>query len=616
MSGQRPNNVAKSIACRDPFFAICSVILFGMAKRTGAMHVAKVSKKYVTKDGVSRESVAYLLRRTYRDGVRVKHETLANLSALPQETLEAVRVSLTGQMLVVPGQDLEVTGSRPHGHVAAVHAQAKALGLPALLGPAGRDRDIALALIIARVCRPGSKLATTRWWTGTTLADDLGVADASTDEVYAGMDWLAGRQDAIETKLVRTHLAGAANPDRLALFDLSSSWVTGRHCPLAARGYSRDGKKGLPQIEYGLLTDPAGRPVAVRVFPGNTADPTAFTTIVQAVKDTFKLKEMVMVGDRGMITSARVQELRELGGFGWVTALRARAVAALAADDGPLQMSLFDQVNLAEISHPDYPGERLIACRNPALAIERARKRLALLDSTDIELTKITAAVAAGRLTGAGKIGIRVGKVVGRYKMAKHYNLTITDDTFAFTRDTEAIAAEAALDGIYVIATTIGAEQMDAAKVVATYKSLARVARDFRCLKAIDLDLRPIHHYTETRVRAHVFICMLASYLVWHLRQALAPLTFTDEYRPEPIDPVAPAQRSHVADHKAATKTNTDDQPARGFTSLLDHLGTLTRNHLRVAGHDESGFELLAIPTPTQRRAFELLNASIPLTLK
>jgi len=580
------------------------------------MHVAKVAKKYVTKDGASRESVAYLLRRTYRDGTKVRHETLANLSALPQATLEAVRASLTGQTLVVPGQDLEVTGSRPHGHVAAVHAQAKALGLPGLLGPAGRDRDIALALVIARVCRPASKLATTRWWTDTTLADDLGVADASTDEVYAAMDWLAGRQEAIETKLVRTHLAGAANPDRLALFDLSSSWVTGRHCPLAARGYSRDGKKGLPQIEYGLLTDPAGRPVAVRVFPGNTADPTAFTTIVQAVKDTFKLTDMVMVGDRGMITSARVQELRELGGFGWVTALRAPAIAALAADDGPLQMSLFDQVNLAEITHPDYPGERLVACRNPALATERARKRLALLEATDVELAKIVAAVAAGRLAGAGKIGIRVGKVVGRYKMAKHYTLDITDDTFAFTRDQDQITAEAALDGLYVIRTTMAPEQMDAAKVVATYKSLARVERDFRSIKAIDLDLRPIHHYTETRVRAHVFICMLAAYLVWHLRQAWAPLTFTDENRPEAADPVAPAQRSQGADHKAATKTTTDELPATSFTALLDHLGTLTRNHLRVVGHDESGFDLLAIPTPTQRRAFELLDASIPLTLK
>src|SRR5450756_2852492 len=463
MGAQRPNNVAKSMACRDRILTLCSVMLRGMAKRTGAMHVAKVSKKYVTKDGVSRESVAYLLRRTYRDGVTVKHETLANLSALPQATLEAVRVSLTGQTLVVAGQGLEVTGSLPHGHVAAVHAQAKALGLPSLLGPAGRDRDISLALIVARVCRPASKLATTRWWADTTLAADLGVAGATTDEVYAGMDWLVARRDAIEAKLVRTHLSGPGNPDRLALFDLSSSWVTGRCCPLAARGYSRDGKKGLPQIEYGLLTDPAGRPVAVRVFPGNTADPTAFTTIVQAVKDTFKLKEMVMVGDRGMITSARVQGLRELGGYGWVTALRAPAIAALAADDDPLQMSLFDQTNLAEISHPDYPGERLVACRNPALATERARKRLALLEATDIELSKIVAAVVAGRLSGAGKIGVRVGKVVGRYKMAKHYTLTITDDTFVFTRDQDQITTEAALDGIYVIATTMAPEQMDAA---------------------------------------------------------------------------------------------------------------------------------------------------------
>src|SRR5665811_1510805 len=450
----------------------------------------------------------------------------------------------------------------------------------------------------------------------TTLADDLGVADATTDEVYTGMDWLAARQDGIETKLVRTHLAGAGNPDRLALFDLSSSWVTGKCCPLAARGYSRDGKKGLPQIEYGLLTDPAGRPVAVRVFPGNTADPTAFTTIIQAVKDTFKLTDMVMVGDRGMITSARVHELRDLGGFGWVTALRAPAIAALAADDGPLQMSLFDQTNLAEISHPDYPAERLVACRNPALATERARKRLALLEATDTELTKIVAAAAAGRLAGAGKIGVRVGKVVGRYKMAKHYTLDITKDRFAFTRDQDQITAEAALDGLYVIRTTIGPEQMDAAKVVATYKSLARVERDFRSIKSIDLDLRPIHHWTETRVRAHVFICMLAAYLTWHLRAAWAPLTLTDENRPEPADPVAPAKRSTAADVKASRRTDEAGEPVRSFRSLLDHLATLTRGDIRY-GTDPNlpTVPTLTTATPTQRRAFELLGQPIPLTL-
>jgi Transposase DDE domain len=574
-------------------------------------------RHYVGKDGVARDYETHLLRRSYRQDGKVKNETVANLSHLPGELIEVIRASLAGQSFVPAATAATVTRSLPHGHVAAVHAQAKALGLPGLLGPAGRHRDIALALIIARVCRPGSKLATTRWWTDTTLAEDLGVADASTDEVYAGMDWLAGQQDAIEAKLVRAHLTGAGNPERLALFDLSSSWVTGRCCPLAARGYSRDGKKGLPQIEYGLLTDPAGRPVAVRVFPGNTADPTAFTTIVQAVKDTFKLTDMVMVGDRGMITSARVQALRELGGFGWVTALRAPAIAALAADTGPLQMSLFDQANLAEITHPNYPGERLIACRNPALATLRAGKRLALLGSTDIELAKIVAAAAAGRLAGAGAIGIRVGKVIGRHKMAKHYTLTITDTAFTYERDTEAITAEAALDGIYIIRTTVPAQQMNPAKVVATYKSLSRVERAFRSLKAIDVDLRPIHHYTQTRVRAHVFICMLAAYLIWHLRAAWAPLTFTDENRPDPVDPVAPARRSQAADAKATTKTTTENQPARSFTGLLDHLATLTRVDLRYGqDQDSPTVPTLTEPTPTQRAAFELLGAAIPLTLK
>jgi len=579
------------------------------------MHVAKVVGRYKTKSGEQREYVSQLLRRTFRQDGKVKHETLANLSPLPDAAIEAVRACLAGKTLLAAGEDLELTRSLPHGHVAAVLAQAHALGLPALLGPAGRQRDLALALIVARVCRPGSKLATTRWWTDTTLAADLGIADASTDEVYAAMDWLGGRQDSIETALARRHLTGAANPNRLALFDLSSSWMTGSHCPLAARGYSRDGKKGLPQIEYGLLTDPAGRPVAIRVFTGNTADPTAFAHIATQVRDRFGLRDMVMVGDRGMITNARISQLRELGGFGWVTALRAPDIAALAADDGPLQMSLFDQANLAEITHPDFPGERLVACRNPALATERARKRLALLAATDLELSKIVAAAAAGRLVGAGKIGIRVGKVIGRYKMAKHYTLSITDSAFTFTHDQNAIDTEAALDGIYVIRTSVGAEQMDPGTVVATYKSLALVERDFRSLKSIDLDLRPIHHYTETRVRSHVFICMLAAYLVWHLRQAWQPLTFTDPDRPEPADPVAPAHRSAAAEHKAASKTTTDHLPARGFTDLLDHLATLTRNTMHVTGRD-SDFELLAVPTPTQRQAFDLLGATVPLRLQ
>lgn len=557
----------------------------------------------------------HLLRRSYREDGKVKNQTLANLSHLPPMALSALKRSLRGEQLVSATDAVEVVRSVPHGHVAAVLGQARALGLPALLGPAGRQRDLVLALLVARVCRPASKLSTTRWWTDTTLATDFDLEQVSTDEVYASMDWLAGRQETIEAKLAARHLTGPANPDRLALFDLSSSWMTGSHCPLAARGYSRDGKKGLPQIEYGLLTDRHGRPVAVKVFPGNTADPTAFSTLVTDLRSRLKLGEMVMVGDRGMITSARIEQLRELGGFGWVTALRAPAIALLAADQGPLQLSLFDQTNLAEIAHPDFPGERLIACRNPALATERARKRLALLDATDLELAKISDAVSAGRLGGAGKIGIRVGKVAGRYKMEKHYTLTITDSSFTFTRNQAAIDLEAALDGVYVIRTSVPASQMNAGAVVATYKNLSNTEREFLSLKAIDLDLRPVRHYTETRVRAHVFLCMLAAYLVWHLRQAWAPLTFTDEHRPTPTDPVAPARRSTAAERKAATKTTTDELSARSFGDLLEHLATLTRNQIRYLAVDGTPtINQLALPTPTQRRAFELLHQPIPLS--
>jgi hypothetical protein len=589
-----------------------------MVRTTGAMHVAKVSKKYATKSG-PRESVSYLLRRTYRDGGKVKHETLANLSALPDAAIDAVRATLAGATLLEAGAALRVTRSLRHGHVAAVAAQAHTLGFPALLGPGGRSRDVAFALLLARVVAPASKLATTTWWADTTVGADLGVADASTDEVYAAMDWLAAGQDAIEKSLVARHLTGPGNPDRVALFDLSSSWVTGRCCPLAARGYSRDGKKGLPQIEYGLLTDPAGRPVAVKVVTGNTADPTAFTSIITRIRDTFGLTQMVVVGDRGMITSARIQALRELGGLGWVTALRAPAIAALAADDGPLQMSLFDEANLAEIAHPDYPGERLIACRNPALATERTRKRLALLESTEAALAKIAAAVTAGRLTDAAAIGTRYGKVIGRYKMGKHFTTHITDGTFTYARDSASIDAEAALDGIYVVRTSVPAQQMDPAAVVATYKSLANVERQFLSMKAIDLDLRPIRHWTETRVRAHVFLCMLAAYLTWHLRAAWAPLTFTDEDRPDPpdrADPVAPARRSPAAAAKASRRVDAEGEPVRSYQALLEHLATLTRNDIRYGGDPN----LPAVPTlteatPTQRRAFELLGARIPMNL-
>jgi hypothetical protein len=580
------------------------------------MHVAKVSKKYGTASG-PRESVSYLLRRTYREAGKVKHETLANLSPLPTAAIEAVRAALAGQALVVAGQGLEVTRARPHGHVAAVHAVARSLGLPALLGPPGRSRDLALALVIARVVRPASKLATTSWWADTTLGVDLGVAEASTDEVYAAMDALVKRQDAIEAALAARHLAPAVNPSRMALFDLTSAWVEGSHCPLAARGYSRDGKKGLPQIEYGLLTDPAGRPVAVRVFGGNTADPAAFIAAVEVVRTKFALTDLVLVGDRGMITSARIEALREAGDLGWLTALRAPAIAKLAAEDGPLQLSLFDQMDLAEIAHPDYPNERLIACRNPLLAAERARKRAELLAATEKVLAPIAAAVREGRLAGADQIGLKVGKVVNRFKMAKHLHVTITDTTLTIERRQDQIDAEAALDGIYVLRTCVDADHLDAPGIVAAYKNLANVERGFRTIKVDDLDLRPIYHHLEDRVRAHVLIAMLAAYLVWHLRRAWAPLTFTDETPPERANPVAPATRSGAATAKASRKRDAHDQPMRSFRALLDHLGTLTRNDIRYGTTAQAPIvPTLALPTPTQRRAFELIDHPIPATLK
>jgi hypothetical protein len=379
-----------------------------MGKRGGAVHVTTHRRHYVGKDGVARDYETHLLRRSWREDGKVRNETVANLSHLPADLIEMIRGSLAGEAFVPASSAATVTRSVPHGHVAAVWAQATALGLPALLGPAGRSRDLALALIVARVLRPGSKLATTSWWDDTTLGIDLGVAGASTDETYAAMDWLLGRQDLIQARLAARHLADQqANPHRMALFDLSSSWMEGSHCPLAKRGYSRDGKKNRTQIEYGLLTDPAGRPVAVTVFPGNTADPTAFIDAVAMVRDTFHLDQLVMVGDRGMITAARIGALRADTDLGWVTALRAPAIQALATADGPLQPTLFDQQGLAEISHPDYPGERLIACRNPFLAAERARKRQALLAATEAELAKVAAQVTAGKLRDPDKIGLR-----------------------------------------------------------------------------------------------------------------------------------------------------------------------------------------------------------------
>jgi hypothetical protein len=587
-----------------------------MVRRSGAMHVARIKSSHIDKAGQRRDYQSVYLRRSYREGAKVKHEQLANLSALPEAAITAIEAVLAGATLLPVADAVAIESALPHGHVAAVHTMAHTLGLPALLGPAGRSRDLAYALIVSRVLAPGSKLSTLTGWADTTLGADLGVLGASTDAVYAAMDWLHDRQDDIEKQLAARHLAPSVNPSRIAMFDLSSSWVTGRHCELAARGYSRDGKKGCEQIEYGLLTDPAGRPVAIRVFPGNTADPTAFTAAVTTVKDTFKLTNMVMVGDRGMITSARIDALRELGGVGWLTALRAPAIAVLAAQDGPLQMSLFDDQDFAEITHPDYPGERLICCRNPLLAVERARKRGELLAATEDLLAPIAAAVAAGRLVGADQIGLKIGAVADKYKMKKHLHITITDTTLAVTRKQARIDAEAALDGIYVLRTSVPNTDLDTAAVISAYKNLSRVERDFRSLKTIDLDLRPIHHRLEDRVRAHVLICMLAAYLTWHLRKALAPLTFTDENPPQRDNPVAPARRSTAAAAKAARKTTTlTHLRTHSYQGLLTHLGTLTRNQVRFPGA-EATVPVLAAATDTQREAFRLLNAIIPITLQ
>jgi hypothetical protein len=579
-------------------------------KRTnGAMHVDRASRHYTAADGSERVYRRDLLRRSYRDEQgRPQKETLANLSALPDTAVVALRKVLSGAVLVEPTETFEIERSLSHGGVAAVHAMAAHLGVKKLLGADCRERDLAYALVISRVLHPTSKLSTLGWWNDTTLGVDLAVVDASTDDVYGAMDWLAERQEAIEVALARRHLSNGGT----AMFDLSSSWLEGRCCELGAFGYSRDKKRGVKQIEYGLLTDDAGRPIAIKVFPGNTSDTRSFIDAVELVTDKFGLTELVMVGDRGMITNARIAELRATPGLDWITALRAPAIAALASDDGPLQMSLFDTQNFAEVVHPDYPAERLVCCRNPALAEQRARKRRELVAATDTEIDKLAARVASGKLTGQDDIGVAVGKIINKYRVGKHFILDITDTALSYRHDLEKIQTEANLDGIYVIRTSLPAETLDAPGIITAYKNLARVERDFRIIKVDDLDLRPIFHYLTERVRSHVFICMLAAYITWHLRQALAALTYTDEHIPPRADPVSPAQRSPSAQKKDTQKQTSDELPVRSFRDLLGHLGTLNRETINFSGQH---IEKITNPTPTQRRVFELLGAAIPLTL-
>jgi hypothetical protein len=566
------------------------------------MHVAKVVRPY--KDRVY---TYHFLRQTYREGRSVKHRTLANLSHLPPEVIELVRRSLRGERFVPAAEALSIVRSLPHGHVAAVLGLVRALGLEGLLerGPS-RARDLVAALIVSRVLDPASKLATAGRLADSTLAARLGLEDATSDELYGALDWLLERQERVERGLARRHLAEGS----LVLYDVTSTYVEGSHCPLARHGYSRDHRPDRAQIVFGLVTDARGCPIAVEAFAGNTADPATLEAQLAKLRSRFGLTEIVLVGDRGMLTSARIERLRELGGIGWVSCLRSPAIRALV-EAGDLQLGLFDERNLAEIRSAEYPGERLVVCRNPALAAERARKREALLVETEAALDKVARLVSRGRLRTAAAIGLRAGRVVDAKKMAKHFELDIEDGTFLYRRRTDAIAAEAALDGLYVVRTSVPAERLDSAAVVETYKRLSVVERDFRMLKGDELAVRPIFHWRADRVRAHLFLCLLAAYVRWHLEAAWAPLLFRDEAPPARTDPVGPRARSPGALRKERDQRTPDGLAVGSFRTLLRHLATLTENRIVPAGLDErAGFHQLSVPTPLQDRAFELLGFS------
>ena len=551
---------------------------------------------------------AYLLRESYREGKKVRKRTIANLSALSEEQITAFRVILSGQKMAPIDTLFEVEKSRAYGHVDAVRVAMSRLKISALLSTRpSRERDLVCAMIAARIVAPHTKLATTRWWHTTTLAQDFGVADASEDELYAAMDWLLARQGRIQKKLAARHL----QEDSLVLYDLSSSYFEGTTCPLAQLGYSRDGKKGKSQVNYGLLTDARGCPVAVSVYAGNTADPQTLMPEIDRLRNDFGIAKLVMVGDRGMIAQKAIETLRGQEGIGWITALKSGAIRGLLKQ-GQLQLGLFDERNLFEFTHPDYPGERLIACRNPELAALRAHKREDLLQSTEKNLEKVQTMVQAGRLHGQDKIGLRIGKVINQYKVAKHYTLEIQDRSFAFQRKSESIAAEAALDGIYVIRTSVPATRLDSADCVRHYKSLAQVERAFRTLKSVDLRIRPIHHRLADRVRAHIFLCMLAYYVEWHLREAWRELLFadTDQAAKATRDPVAPARRSASAQRKASTHMLENGTPAHSFATLMDELSTIVRNTCRMPHTDSDSqiFEVVTKPNAKQKRAIELIQ--------
>jgi hypothetical protein len=560
---------------------------------------------------------AILLRESYRDGASVKNRTLANLSDWPPEKIEALRAALRGDKLVPASEGMEIVRALPHGHVAAALGMARQIGLDGLLpdGPE-RQRNLALALIVERLIDPAAKLATARALDETTATNSLGVTlglgEVKANEVYAALDRLGMAQPSIEDALARRHLRDGT----LVLYDVSSSYVEGRRCELAEFGYSRDHRSDKMQIVYGLLCSADGCPVAIEVFEGNTGDPSTVGNQITKLKERFGLKHVVLVGDRGMITDARIRDDLKPAGIDWITALRAPAIQQLAAEDGPLQLSFFDERDLAEIESPElFPGERLVVCKNHALAEERKRKRNELLEATEQDLKNIQKRIVRKRdpLRGADEIGLAVGAVIGRRKVAKHFELTITDNSLSFTRNDAAIAKEAALDGFYVLRTSVPAETINTADTVRAYKSLARVERAFRCIKATDLDIRPIYHYVSPRVRAHVFLCMLAYYLEWHMRQALAPILFDDHDRAagEALrsSPVAKAEPSPAAKRKARKKHTDDDLPVHSFRTLLNDLATLTRNTVRCGKAPEVA--LLARPTEIQQRAFDLLGTKL-----
>ena len=588
-----------------------------MARRNGAVHVATTRRKYKGKVYQTQ-----LLRRTYRDGGQVKHETLGNISHLPKAVIEMIRGALRGDVYAPAAESFEIVRTLPHGHVAAVLGTLRRLKLETLIGRKHSwERDLVVAMIVARVLDPRSKLATVRGLheetAFTSLGQILGVERATEDDLYEAMDWLLKRQSRIESKLAARHLVDGS----LVLYDVSSSYYTGSHCELARLGYSRDRKKGFPQIVYGLLCNRDGCPVAVEVFAGNVADPKTLGAQINKVRGRFGLQRIVWVGDRGMITSARIREELEPLDLDWITALRAPAIRKLA-DAGVVHPTLFDARDLAEVQSPEYPGERLMACRNPFLATERARKRQELLEATERELAKITEATQRPKraFRGKDKIGLRVGRVLNRYKMGKHFKLKITDEGFTYRRNEQKIAAEAALDGIYIIRTSVAAEELTPEATVRTYKQLSVVERAFRSLKTVDLHVRPIYHRLANRVRAHVFLCVLAYYVEWHMRQTLAPMLFDDEDKAlaETMrkSVVAPAKRSSRALRKASSKRTDQGEPVHSFRTLLQDLQTLAKNRVRpLQASDASDrpveFDLLTTPTPLQRRAFELLSVSL-----